>query len=249
MSAARVTTQWRGDEWLAQAFIPAGNAAIKDACLFAAKIVRDSMKPSAAPSMPGSPPSRHRGGLAKSIVGVGPETTGRYLVGAVGSSHISARIHEFGGTIRPKKQKALCYPLNKAAEDFARKRGGGVKAYGDGEGVHMRGVLLALMFQYNGRGAGHRTGRGRFKRAGSGYRFVFKSAGRGRGGVWGVVKRGGGRNADFIPTLPMFRVTKSVRIPARPYLRPLATQHKGRLQAFATNAFRTRLTQFSRRAV
>jgi hypothetical protein len=116
----------------------------------------------------------------------------------------------------------------------------------------MRGVLLALMFKYNGAGgASRRLRRKRTKGAsvtGGGYRFVFKRKKGKFSGVWGVVKRGV-KDAPFIESEPMFLVTKRVTIKARPYLRPLV-QNPDRQQAlrtFAANAFSTRLRQFSTR--
>lgn len=247
-----VTVNWKGDEWLAKAFIPAGNAAINDTVKYGAELVRGSMHAGMGPSAPFTPPNRHTNKLAKSIRSEGPQQTGQYLVGRIGTNDIRARILEFGGTIVPRKQKALCFPINKAGEEFARKRGGGVKQYGDGDSAHMRGVLLALMFKYNGAGgASRRLRRKRTKGAsvtGGGYRFVFKRKKGKFSGVWGVVKRGV-KDAPFIETEPMFLVTKRVTIRARPYLRPLV-QNPDRQQAlrtFAANAFSTRLRQFSTR--
>lgn len=247
---SRVTVNWKGDEWLAKAFIPAGNAAIDDTVKYGAEIVRESMQAGLGAAKPGTPPNRHTNKLAKSIRSEGPKQTGQYLVGRVGTNAINARILEFGGTIIPRKQKALCFPINKAGEDFARKRGGGVKAYGDGEGAHMRGVLLALMFKYNGAGNKAR-GRRRAKGSvtGGGYRFVFKRKKGKFTGVWGVVKRGAGKDAPFIESEPMFLVTKRVTIRARPFLRPLVNSpdRQQALRTFAANAFSTRLHQFSQR--
>ena len=251
MSRAAVTVSWKGDEWLAKAFIPAGNAAIDDTVKYGAEIVRESMQAGIGAAKPGTPPNRHTNKLAKSIRSEGPKQTGQYLVGRVGTNDIRARILEFGGTIVPRKQKALCFPINKAGEEFARKRGGGVKAYGDGEGAHMRGVLLALMFKYNGAGGASR--RMRRKRTGGksvtggGYRFVFKRKKGKFTGVWGVVKRGQGKDAPFIESEPMFLVTKRVTIRARPFLRPLVNSpdRQQALRTFAANAFSTRLHQFS----
>lgn len=245
---SRVTVNWKGDEWLAKAFIPAGNAAFEDIAKWGKDQVMGSMHAGTGPSAPFTPPNRHLNKLAKSIYGEGPAEHGVPFVARIGSNSIRARILEFGGTIIPRKQKALCFPINKAGEDFARKRGGGVKAYGDGESAHMRGVLLALMFKYNGPGNKAR-GRRRAKGSvtGGGYRFVFKRKKGKFTGVWGVVKRGQGKDAPFIETEPMFLVTKRVTIRARPFLRPLVNSpdRQQALRTFAVNAFSTRLRQFS----
>lgn len=250
---SRVTVSWGGDAWLEQAFIPAGNAAFEDIAKWGKDQVMGSMHAGTGPSAPFTPPNRHLNKLAKSITGEGPSAHGVPFTARVGSNSIRARILEFGGTIIPRKQKALCFPINKAGEDFARKRGGGVKAYGDGDSVNMRGVLLALMFKYNGAGGASR--RMRRKRTGGksvtggGYRFVFKRKKGKFTGVWGVVKRGQGKDAPFIESEPMFLVTKRVTIRARPFLRPLVNSpdRQQALRTFAANAFSTRLSQFSQR--
>lgn len=238
------TLTWKGDEWLRRVLIPAASMAVEDTAKRGAVIVQRSMRKGAGASSPGSPPNRRSGSLARSIVGVGPRSTGKPLTGAVGTNHIAARINEFGGTIRPKKQKALCFPINAAGERFARTRGGGgVKAYTDGEAAHMRGVLLALMFKYNGppKAKGKRA-----KAAPGGKVFLFKRNKKG-GGVWGVAMRSDPLK-KFIDAEPMFVVTRQVVLPARPMLRPLVTnpEHRATLTRHMARVFRDNLRTLSR---
>lgn len=252
---SRVTVSWKGDAWLEQAFIPAGNMAFDDIAEWGMERVRGSMHAGTGPSAPFTPPNRHLNNLVETVMGEGPSMHGIPFTARVGSNAIQARILEFGGTIVPRKQKALCFPINDAARKFAASRGMGAKGkqYSDGAPAHMRGVLLALMFKYNGAGGASR--RMRRKRTsgksvtGGGYRFVFKRKKGKFTGVWGVVKRGQGKDAPFIESEPMFLVTKRVTIRARPFLRPLVNSpdRQQALRTFAANAFSTRLHQFSQR--
>ena len=64
-----------------------------------------------SPSSPGSPPGKKTGDLGRSIQIDRSRNKGRYPRVRVGTNKVYARIHEFGGTITPKRAKALHFQL------------------------------------------------------------------------------------------------------------------------------------------
>ena len=64
------------------------------------------------------------GHLHRSIAHEGPRKKGRRIVGAVGSDIPYAPVHEFGGTITPKRTKFLTIPLPAAKTPAGAGRGG-----------------------------------------------------------------------------------------------------------------------------
>lgn len=72
--------------------------------------IRDSLN-GQSPSSPGNPPGRRTGTLAKSIQVDRSGNRGARPVVRVGTNLEYAPIHEFGGTITPKKADALKFKL------------------------------------------------------------------------------------------------------------------------------------------
>lgn len=105
------------------------------------------------PSAPGSPPNRQKGALSRSIAYMVDGRTAR-----VGSNLIYSRIHEKGGTIRPKNGRFLWIPINakrseKPSTMFGRKdisflprRSGGYFVVKRGKkGRKLKGGLLYVL--------------------------------------------------------------------------------------------------------
>lgn len=80
-------------------------------------------------SAPGTPPSRQRsGGLAQRISHTtASEVNGKFTASA-GTNLIYGRIHELGGTIRPKSGKFLPVPINVAAKRLMETHQGSLRS-------------------------------------------------------------------------------------------------------------------------
>jgi phage gpG-like protein len=113
--AVKVT--WHGEKF--QAEIERALAlGVRDGGEFYAHKVREALNKRASnkesggsPSPPGQPPAKMTGALGRSITVDTVRRLGKTFRTFVGTNLKYARIHEFGGIIRPKKKKALRFKI------------------------------------------------------------------------------------------------------------------------------------------
>lgn len=191
-----MTVNIRMEQFIA-AVRQAANDGISAAALQARDIaVRKAGRPggSLKGSPPGTPPfARRSGGLYTRMAA----TKSVNLKASFGSSVPYARIHELGGTIRPKRSKYLAIPVTRTAARMSSPR--------------QDPTLVAIRTK--------------------------------RGGLQLVKRMGGSGRHGRIET--QFRLVKSVRLPARPYLRPAVFNNRGKIMAAVNLAASKSLQRFA----
>jgi len=143
------TISWRGPEFIAHLRQEVAKGVEKAAHKVRNEIVRTlSRKASgrgATPSAPGEPPAKDTGELGRSFYVDAKGVTNANPSARVATGNKYARIHEFGGTIRPVKVKMLPVPLNAAARKILRTVGSGGLKTVPGLFVVKRGGRLFLV--------------------------------------------------------------------------------------------------------
>lgn len=199
ITAGTATVSLTWDHAIVEKMIPGLEVALTNAAMRVAETARVSVgrDHGGMRSKPGGAFNSQSGHLSRSITHASPKQLGKPLTAAAGTNVFYGRVLEFGKTIRAKGG-ALVFPINKAAERFARTGNQGRHS------AHMRGVLNALKFKYTGK-----------------RRLVWLPTKKG-GVIIGVMDSGGkgGKGARFLLNEPMFLMVKRVTIAPRPWLRP-----------------------------
>jgi len=121
---------WRGDQFMTRTQAIARDAVEKGGVLFQ-RAVKDELNKGASniqsggqPSAVGDPPNKSSGTLARSIqIDRSLLRNAKNPKVAVGTNVEYARIHEFGGMIRPVTKKALAVPIGVQGRRAARNAG------------------------------------------------------------------------------------------------------------------------------
>lgn len=182
--------EWKGDEFMRHVHLAMGDAVARSAIQMQTEtkrqLNRQASRRGASPSAAGNPPAKDTGALSRSIQIDDSGLREGSPKARVGTNLVYARIHEKGGTIKPKRVKALPVPLNQEARDLLRKVGsGGLRSENLVPIKTRRGrLLLAKQVSRRGKRRAHQRGDLQF----------------------------------------LFLLSKAVRIPKRPYMKPAFTK-------------------------